>query len=164
MTDAKQTDATRADANQGVTPQPAAPDAPAAKPKKEKPPALEDKPFTDFIQQDYLPALQKGLAAQGIAGVSLQFLKQKISVTGYDRSPECWQVVGQWQADRQNRQFNVYFYDEDIQGSRGFSACVANSQASTLESFRIDEKKLSLDLLVSGTLQRLNGQKWLARN
>lgn len=154
------TDANQTDANQPAT----APEAPAAKPKKEKPPALEDKPFADFMQQDYLPALQKGLASQGISGVSLQFLKQKIPVTGYDSSPECWQVVGQWQADRQSRQFNVYFYDEDIQGNRGFSACAVNRKASTLESFRIDEKKLSLDLLVSGTLQRLNGQKWLARN
>jgi hypothetical protein len=33
-----------------------------------------------------------------------------------------------------------------------------------LESFLIDEKRMSLPLLVSRLLQRLNGQKWLGRN
>lgn len=161
MTDAnKQPEATPTE----TTPKAAAADTAAAKPKKEKPPALESKPFADFIQQDYLPALQKGFDKLNIAGVALQFIKQKIPVVGYSDFPECWQVVGQWQADRQVRQFNIYFYDEDIQGQRGFSATCTGRDASTLESFRIDEKKVTLDLLVLGTLQRLNGQKWLALN
>ncbi|MGI0493353.1 DUF2996 domain-containing protein [Alkalinema pantanalense CENA528] len=147
-----------------ATPKAAAADSAAAKPKKEKPPALESKPFADFIQQDYLPALQKGFEKLKIAGVALQFVKQKIPVVGYTDFPECWQVVGQWQANQQLRQFNIYFYDEDIQGQRGFSATATGRDASTLESFRIDEKKVTLDLLVLGTLQRLNGQKWLALN
>lgn len=136
----------------------------APAPKKEKPPALEDKPFAEFVQQHYLPALKEGLAKQGLTQVDLQFVKQKIPVAGYSNAPECWQVVGQWRSNQQSRQFNVYFYDEDIQGTRGFSSSSAGATSSTLESFRIDEKKLTLDLLVLGTLQRLNGQKWLALN
>jgi hypothetical protein len=33
-----------------------------------------------------------------------------------------------------------------------------------LESFLIDEKRITLALLVSRTVQRLNGQKWLGPN
>jgi len=33
-----------------------------------------------------------------------------------------------------------------------------------LEPFLIDERKVTLDLMVFGVMQRLNGQKWLERN
>jgi hypothetical protein len=149
-------------------PKAAAPDDATADPgkkeaKKAKPPALEDKPLNDFIQQDYLPALQKGLAEQGVATADLTYTKSKIPVSGFSQYPECWQVEGKWQAGQQQRQFNIYFFDESLQGQRGFSY-TESQDTSTLESFRIDEKKLTLDLLVQGTLQRLNGQKWLALN
>ena len=38
------------------------------------------------------------------------------------------------------------------------------SDPTLLESFLIDEKRMSLPLLVSRLLQRLNGQKWLGGN
>jgi hypothetical protein len=38
------------------------------------------------------------------------------------------------------------------------------SSPTVLESFLIDEKKMSLALLVSRLVQRLNGQKWLGPN
>jgi Protein of unknown function (DUF2996) len=135
--------------------------APAA--KKEKPPAIEAKPFSEFMQTHYLPTLKDGLTAQGISA-DLKLLKQKIPVIGYAQAPDCWQIEAKWTVPGQTRQFNLYFYDENIQGSRGFSITDSGRTASTLESFRIDEKKVTLDLLVSGTLQRLNSQKWLTRN
>ena len=138
-------------------------DAPAAA-KKEKPPAIEAKPFAEFIQTHYLPSLQENFVKQGLSDVELKLLKQKIAVVGYDSEPECWQIEGAWTVPGQKRQFNLYFYDENIQGSRGFSVTDSGKTASTLESFRIDERKVTLDLLVLGTLQRLNAQKWLARN
>jgi len=138
---------------------------PAAKAKKEKPPALEDKPFADFIQQDYLPALKAGLAKQEIPNVDLTFEKRKINIVGFAQAPECWQVIGQWHSgDRQTREFNIYFFDEKINGQKGFSCAESGGKASTLESFRIDERKVDLGLLVFWTLQRLNAQKWLVRN
>jgi hypothetical protein len=137
---------------------------PAAKAKKEKPPALEDKPFADFIQQDYLPALQAGLAKQEIQYAELTFEKRKINVIGFAQAPECWQVIGRWQSGKQNRAFNIYFFDEKITGQKGFSYSESGGKASTLESFRIDERKVDLGLLVFWTLQRLNAQKWLVRN
>jgi hypothetical protein len=135
----------------------------AAKPaaKKEKAPAVEDKPFVDFIQQDYLPAVQKAITAQGIPDLQLSFAKQKVPMAGFESAAEFWQIVGNWQNGQ--RQFNLYFPDEDIQGKKGFS-CNEGKKPSTLESFLIDERKITLDLLVFGLLQRLNGQKWLGRN
>jgi Protein of unknown function (DUF2996) len=129
--------------------------------KKEKPPALEDKPFVEFVEQYYLPALQKAIAQQGVQDVQLSFAKQKLSIVGFDTSEECWQILGKLQNGM--RQFNLYFLDEDIQGKKGFS-CNEGKKPSTLESFLIDERKMTLDLMVYGLVQRLNGQKWLGRN
>lgn len=129
--------------------------------KKEKAPAVEDKPFAEFIQQDYLPALKKALTEQGVQELELNFEKQKVPITGYEQAEDCWQVKGNWQNGL--RQFNVYFPKEDIQGQRAFS-CNEGSKPSTLEPFLIDERKVTLDLMVFGVIQRLNGQKWLTRN
>lgn len=132
----------------------------AAKAKKEKAPGVEDKPFADFIQQDYLPAVKKALVEQGASNVELSFAKQKIPIAGLTQE-ECWQIIGRWQND--SRQFNLYFPDEDIQGKRGFS-CNEGSHPSTLELFLGDERKVTLDLMIYGLVQRLNGQKWLKIN
>ena len=137
-------------------------DKPAAKAaKKEKAPAVEDKPFAEFIQQNYLPALKTALADQGVKDLDLTFEKQKVPIVGYNQTDDCWQVMGRWQNGL--RQFNLYFPKEDIQGQRAFS-CNEGSKPSTLEPFLIDERKITLDLMVFGVIQRLNGQKWLTRN
>jgi hypothetical protein len=149
-------------ANPKTNPNAAKQEKPAAKAaKKEKAPTVEDKPFVEFMQQDYLPALQKAIKEQGVQDLQLSFAKQKLTVAGLGSAEECWQVMGSWQNGL--RQFNVYFPDEDIQGKKGFS-CNEGKRPSTLESFLIDERKITLDLLVFGLVQRLNGQKWLGRN
>jgi hypothetical protein len=135
-------------------------DKPAAKAKKEKGPTVEDKPFAEFIQQDYIPAIKKAMSAQGVVDVDLTFAKQKMPVVGYEQQ-ECWQIVGKWQ--NKPRQFNLYFTDEDIQGKKFFS-CNEGSRPSTIEHFLGDERKMTLDLLMWGIIQRLNGQKWLSLN
>lgn len=127
--------------------------------KKEKPPAPEDKPFPQFIEEEFQPALREALAKEGIETLELNFVKDKLPISGAG-DEECAQVVGTWC----DRRFNIYFFDEDIGGDKGFSYAVGDSQPSTLESFMIDERKVSLDLLVMYTIQRLNGQKWLSRN
>jgi hypothetical protein len=139
----------------------AAGDKPAAKAaKKEKAPAVEDKPFAEFMQQDYLPAVKKALEDQGVQELELTFAKQKVPIAGLNQD-EYWQVIGRWQNGL--RQFNIYFPDEDIQGKRAFS-CNEGSKPSTLEPFLIDERKITLDLMIYGLVQRLNGQKWLSLN
>ncbi|MEI6445244.1 MAG: DUF2996 domain-containing protein [Nostocales cyanobacterium ELA583] len=135
---------------------------PAAKaPKKEKPPAVEDKPFQEFIKQDYLPALQAAITKEGVADITLNFAKQKYPIIGFTSGEECWQIIGSWKNGQ--RQFNLYFPEENIQGKKGFS-CNEGKKTSTLESFLIDERKTTLELLVTRLVYRLNGQKWLGRN
>jgi hypothetical protein len=139
--------------------------APAEKkvsPKKEKPPALEDKPFADFIQQDYLPALTTALTEKGIADLQVSLERAKIPVKGFETASECSQVIGKWSGGK--RQFNIYFFDDNIQGQRAISCADGGTKSSTLESFLVDERKIGLDLLVSGVVLRLNSQKWLMRN
>ncbi|MEH2284145.1 MAG: DUF2996 domain-containing protein [Nostoc sp.] len=138
------------------------PAAAAKAAKKEKAPSVEDKPFVEFIEQDYLPALQKAIAQQGVQDLQVSFAKQKMPITGFESAEECWQIIGSW-SEIGRRQFNLYFPDEDIQGKKGFS-CNEGKKPSTLESFLIDERKTTLDLLVYGLVQRLGGQKWLGRN
>ncbi|MBR8827732.1 MAG: DUF2996 domain-containing protein [Gomphosphaeria aponina SAG 52.96 = DSM 107014] len=135
------------------------PDAKPVEGKKAKPPAVEDKPFTEFIEQHFTPALKEALASQGIKDVELTLAKENLPIGGTE---QCWQVKGNWQQGK--RQFNLYFPDEDIKGKKAFSYGTNGAKPSTIESFMIDEKKVTLDLMVLYTLQRLNGQKWLLRN
>ncbi len=130
--------------------------------KKEKPPAVEAKPFTEFIQQDYLPALTQALVEKGVTDLQIALEQAKISVKGFETAPVCSQVIGSW--DGGKRQFNIYFFEDNIQGKRAISCVERASKSSTIESFLIDERKITLDLLVSGLVLRLNSQKWLLRN
>src|SRR6476469_2049687 len=141
---------------------PAAAKKPAAKAKKEKAPAVEDKPFAEFIQQDYLPALQTALTKQGVKDLEVSLAKQKLPVAGMSSAGDCWQVIGKFQEGQ--RQFNLYFPQENIQSQRAFSCAENNTKTSTLEPFLIDERKVTLDLMVFGVVQRLNAQKWLNLN
>lgn len=129
---------------------------------KKKEPSVEDKPFADFMHQDYLPALKEALIKEGLEDIELNLTKQKVSLFGATPKEDCWQVVGRWNQGK--RQFRVYFPKADIQGVKGFSCSDSSSQASTIEPFLIDDRKVNLKLLVFGVIQRLNAQKWLARN
>lgn len=141
---------------------PADGEAPAAKPKKEKPPALEDKPFADFITQDYMPSLKQAMATAGFNDLDLKFEKLPLPIRGMEELGACWQVQGKFQGGQ--HQFLVGFVKEDIQGQKVFSCAGNGASPSLLESFMIDERKVTLDLMVLYTLQRLNGQKWLVGN
>lgn len=122
--------------------------APKAKEKPPKKEAVENKPFPDFIQQDYLPALNKALSAQGVLDLKLSFRENT--------------VLGQWMGGQ--RHFAVYFPEGDINAQRAFSCTVGNRAPSDIEPFLIDERKVNLDLLVFGVVQRLNAQKWFGNN
>ncbi len=123
--------------------------AAAAKPaKKEKPPAVEDKPFPEFIQQEFIPALTQALQARQVQDLTLVF--------------QDGQLQGQWQPGQ--HEFRLYFLDQDIQGRKAFSETMEGIPSSTIEPFLCDERKITLDLLVFGVVQRLNAQKWLGGN
>lgn len=158
-----QTDAKSAKAAKNPATAKATGDKPAAaKAKKEKPPAVEDKPFPEFIEQEYLPALKSAFAKEGITDVEVTFVKDNIKIPGLSKGDTCWQVAGSWKNGQ--RQFNVYFPQEDISKQKAFSLAANGVKPSILESFMIDERKVTLDLIVFYTMQRLNAEKWLAWN
>jgi hypothetical protein len=105
-------------------------------------------PFPEFIAQDYLPALEKAFAAKNVSDLKLSFSNN--------------QVIGQWLKGQ--RQFTVYFAQPDLNGPRAFSYSTNQAAPSTLEPFLGDERKITLDLLVFGVVQRINAQKWFGGN
>lgn len=129
-----------------------------AKAKKEK---LEDKPFAEFMTEHFVPNLAQTLQTVGINDAELTFEKQPLPVSGVS-DVECWQVIGKFFGGQ--RQFRIGFLKEDIKGQKFFCCADNGSDPSLLESFMIDERKVTLDLMVFYTVQRLNGQKWLSGN
>ncbi|BAY52893.1 hypothetical protein NIES2134_120270 [Thermostichus vulcanus NIES-2134] len=122
-------------------------ETPTQAPKKEKPPAIEDKPFAEFINEAFLPALKNALSAK-VGDVTLRL--------------EGNTVMGEW--GKGMYQFRLYFLEGNIQGPKVFVCSSGGIAPSTLEPFLGDERKVTLDLLVFGVMQRLNGQKWLGGN
>lgn len=135
----------------------------ASKPKKEKPPKLEDKPFNEFMEQHFVPALDKALGDDGWDEVKLSLVEAPLAVKGADKQETYWQLQGQHPSDLAHS-FNIVFTKDDIKSSKYFYYSQGDAPASTVEQFMGDERRITLDLMVMYTLQRLNGQKWLSRN
>ncbi len=134
----------------------APPEAKAAAPKA-KPPAPEDKPFDAFVPELLLPALIKEIQAYGGPSPELVFEQGAMPVVGAD----CWMVRGKLPGERR---FWLCFTRPDISSAKTIALTEGGGSPSLLESFLIDEKKMTLQLLVSRVVQRLNGQKWLGPN
>ena len=133
-------------------------DKPAAKPAaKAKPPKPEDKPFPEFIDTLFIPAVEKQLEDNAIKPERLERITESRPVVGGD----CSMVVGVLPG---GRRFWVCFAKENINSPKHIALAEPGSEPTLLESFLIDEKRMTLALLVSRLLQRLNGQKWLGRN
>jgi len=133
-------------------------ETPAAKPAaKPKPPKPEDKPFPEFIDSLFVPAVVKQLSEHGISPDRLERVSGPRPVVG----GECPMVIGELPG---GRRFWVCFESENINSSKLIALADQGSEPTLLESFLIDEKRMSLALLVSRLLQRLNGQKWLGGN
>ena len=131
---------------------------PAAKPAaKAKPPKPEDKPFPEFIDTLFIPAVEKQLGESSIKPERLERVTESRPVVGGD----CSMVVGVLPG---GRRFWVCFAKENINSPKHIALAEPGSEPTLLESFLIDEKRMTLPLLVSRLLQRLNGQKWLGRN
>ncbi|MGQ9867179.1 MAG: DUF2996 domain-containing protein [Pseudanabaenaceae cyanobacterium] len=122
------------------------PETAPKRPVKEKAPALEDLPFAEFIGQHFVPKLGAALQAAGATDAVVE--TQDLT------------VQGQWG----NHRFAVYFAKPDLNGQKAFACGPRDRALGTVEPFLIDERKITLDLLVFGVLQRLNAQKWLTIN
>lgn len=144
--------------NVPVAKTPAAKTPGAAPDAKVKPPAPEDKPFSEFVPQLLLPALSKECQAYGGPAPSLVFEEGPMPVVG----GQCWMVKGDLPGERR---FWLCFASPELGAIKTIALAEGgSSQPSLLESFLIDEKKMTLALIVSRLVQRLNGQKWLGPN
>jgi hypothetical protein len=129
----------------------------ATAPAKVKPPAPEETPFLDFVPQLLLPALAREIETYGGPAPELGFEQGPMPVVGGD----CWMVKGSLPGERR---FWLCFTAADIGAAKTISLTEGGGTPSLLEPFLSDEKKISLALLVSRLVQRLNGQKWLGPN
>ncbi len=122
-----------------------------------KPPKPEEKPFHDFLTEEFIPGLENGLQQIGLQSMEINLEKGERPVVG----GTCWMIVGILPT---GRRFWLCFSSESIGSKKTISLAEAGAEPSLLESFLIDEKKMTKALLVSRLLQRLNGQKWLGNN
>ncbi len=122
-----------------------------------KPIKIEDKPFKDFIKNDLIPGLYDSLQESGLKEVHLSLEQGERPVVGGN----CWMLIGQID---NRRRFWVCFADEKINSVKTIALAETGTDPSLLESFLVDERKITMPLLISRVLQRLNGQKWLGAN
>ena len=122
-----------------------------------KPPKIEDKPFDEFVNEYLLPGIKKELKLRDIEISTLKLNNEERPVTG----GKCWLVSCEF---KNRRKFYLSFEKQDIKSPKTISLVEGGQTPALLESFLIDEKKITLSLLISRLLQRLNGQKWLTAN
>lgn len=135
----------------------------AAAKKKEKPPKIEEKPFNEFMEEHFVPALDEALRSDGWDGVQLSLVDAPLAVKGADDQETYWQLRGNHPSKLAHR-FNIVFTKDDIKSPKYFYYSQGDGPSSTVEQFMGDERRITLDLMVLYTLQRLKGQKWLSRN
>ncbi len=130
----------------------------SATPKKPvKPPKLEDKPFSEFINKHFIPGLKSSIEEKGTLVNNIKLIEGIRPVVGGD----CWMVFCEISYQRK---FWLCFNQDSISSDKTILLAESNSDPSIVESFLIDEKKTTLPLLISRVLQRLNGQKWVGPN
>ena len=128
---------------------------PAIKPKKELP--IEKKPFQEFINIHLIPALIEEINLRGLKVNNINLTNSNRPIAG----DKCW-VINCEIKDTCN--FWLSFEKEDISSLKSISLSKPNQKPSIIESFLIDEKRITLKLIISRVLQRLNGQKLIGVN
>ncbi|MDA9692390.1 DUF2996 domain-containing protein [Prochlorococcus sp. AH-736-N03] len=125
------------------------------KPKKELP--IEKKPFQEFVNVHLIPSLVEEINQRGleINNINLQNTNRPIA------GDKCW-VINCEIKDTCN--FWLSFEKDDISSLKSISLSKPNQTPSIIESFLIDEKRITLKLIISRVLQRLNGQKLIGVN
>ncbi len=125
------------------------------KPKKELP--LEKKPFQEFINIHLIPALIEEINQRGLEINNIKLTNTNRPIAG----DKCW-VINCEIKDICN--FWLSFEKDDISSLKSISLSKPNQKPSIIESFLIDEKRITLKLIISRVLQRLNGQKLIGVN
>ena len=128
---------------------------PVTKIKKELP--IEKKPFQEFINIHLIPALIEEINLRGLKVNNINLTNTNRPIAG----DKCW-VINCEIKDTCN--FWLSFEKEDISSLKSISLSKPNQKPSIIESFLIDEKRITLKLIISRVLQRLNGQKLIGVN
>ncbi len=131
------------------------PEKATIKPKKELP--IEKKPFQEFINIHLIPALIEEIKQKGLEINKINLENTNRPIAG----DKCW-VINCEIKDTCN--FWLSFEKDDISSLKSISLSKPNQKPSIIESFLIDEKRITLKLIISRVLQRLNGQKLIGVN
>ena len=128
-----------------------------AKVKPVKEPPIEKKPFLEFVNEYLIPEIKNEFKLKGkdVNKIYLQKTHRPIA------EDICWVIYCEIN-DTCN--FWLSFERDDITSLKSFSLCKNYEKPSIIESFLIDEKKITLKLIISRILQRLNGQKLIGAN
>ena len=125
------------------------------KPKKEIP--IEKKPFNEFINDHLLPSIVQEFKVRGFEVAEINIKNTSRPIAG----DKCWVIYCEI---KEICNFWLSFEKEDIASLKSISLCKSNQKPSVIESFLIDEKRITLKLIISRILQRLNGQKLIGNN
>ncbi len=136
--------------NENVTPV-----KPISTPKKELP--IEKKPFQEFINNHLIPSLVEEINQRGLAINNINLENTSRPIAG----DKCWVINCEI---KDTCRFWLAFEKEDISSLKSISLSKPNQKPSIIESFLIDEKRITLKLITSRVLQRLNGQKLIGVN
>jgi len=131
------------------------PDKPITKPIKELP--IEKKPFQEFINIHLIPALIEEINQRGLEIKNINLTNTNRPIAG----DKCWVINCEI---KDTCKFWLSFEKDDISSLKSISLSKPNQQPSIIESFLIDEKRITLKLIISRVLQRLNGQKLIGVN
>ena len=128
---------------------------PITKPKKELP--IEKKPFQEFINIHLIPALIEEINQRGLEINNINLKNTNRPIAG----DKCWVINCEI---KETCNFWLSFEKDDISSLKSISLSKPNQKPSIIESFLIDEKRITLKLIISRVLQRLNGQKLIGVN
>jgi len=128
-----------------------------AKIKPVKEPPIEKKPFLEFVNDYLIPQIKNEFKLKGkeVNEINLQKTHRPIA------EDICWVIYCEI---KDTCNFWLSFEKDDITSLKSFSLCKSYEKPSIIESFLIDEKKITLKLIISRILQRLNGQKLIGAN
>ena len=126
-----------------------------SKPKKELP--IEKKPFQEFINIHLIPSLKEEINQRGLEVNNINLENTNRPIAG----DKCWVINCEI---KNTCNFWLSFEKDDISSLKSISLSKPNQKPSIIESFLIDEKRITLKLIISRVLQRLNGQKLIGVN